>query len=114
VHLLAGPGLEGLAAALPCPEAQQALAEAAPEAVLVAPLAARGHTLGVLVLAQAAGRRFTAADVALAEELARRVSVVLDNTRLFAEIQALNVELEQRVAERNCGSSPPGPRTRAK
>ncbi len=50
------------------------------------PLTARGRTLGALTLVSAgSGRRFGAADLALAEELARRAGLALDNARLFAE-----------------------------
>jgi PAS domain S-box-containing protein len=50
------------------------------------PLTARGRTLGALTLVSAgSGRRFGPADLALAEELARRAGLALDNARLFAE-----------------------------
>ncbi|MCY1064617.1 AAA family ATPase [Nannocystis sp. RBIL2] len=53
------------------------------------PLAARGQTLGVLTLGSAAvGRRYGATDLALAEELARRAALSLDNARLYREAQA--------------------------
>jgi PAS domain S-box-containing protein len=57
-------------------------------AVLVVPLAARGRTLGALtcVLAES-GRSYTGADLALAEELARRIALALDNARLYHDIQ---------------------------
>ncbi len=50
------------------------------------PLTARGRTLGALTLVSAgSGRHFGTADLALAEELARRAGLALDNARLFAE-----------------------------
>ncbi len=50
------------------------------------PLTARGRNLGALTLVSAgSGRRFDADDLALAEELARRAGLALDNARLFAE-----------------------------
>jgi PAS domain S-box-containing protein len=50
------------------------------------PLTARGRTLGALTLVSAgSGRRFGPQDLALAEELARRAGLALDNARLFAE-----------------------------
>ncbi|WP_434425885.1 sensor histidine kinase [Nannocystis pusilla] len=53
------------------------------------PLAARGQTLGVLTLGSAAvDRRYGATDLALAEELARRAALSLDNARLYREAQA--------------------------
>jgi PAS domain S-box-containing protein len=50
------------------------------------PLAARGRILGAMTLVSAgSGRRFTEADLALAEEFARRAALVLDNARLYSE-----------------------------
>ena len=47
---------------------------------------ARGRNLGALTLVSAgSGRRFDAADLALAEELAAPAGLALDNARLFAE-----------------------------
>jgi PAS domain S-box-containing protein len=69
--------------------------------VIVVPLSARGHSLGTLSLIWAESKHsYTADDVALTEELARRASLELDNARLYAKAQNLNVELEQRVLGR--------------
>ena len=55
---------------------------------LVVPLRARGKTLGALASATGpAGRRYDAADLALAEELANRAAVAMDNARLYRDIQ---------------------------
>jgi len=55
---------------------------------LVAPLVARGRTLGTISLGTIEGQlRFDESDVAMATELARRISLALDNARLFAEAQ---------------------------
>ncbi len=55
---------------------------------IVAPLAARGRTLGAISLGTIEGQpRFDESDRAMAMELARRVSLALDNARLFAEAQ---------------------------
>jgi PAS domain S-box-containing protein len=54
--------------------------------LLVAPLQARGRTFGTLSLAHAeSDRRFGASDVRLAEELAHRAAVALENARLYTE-----------------------------
>lgn len=59
--------------------------------VITAPLLARGHTLGVITLAVAeSGRRYDADDLALAEEMARRAAVAVDNARLYHEALAAN------------------------
>jgi PAS domain S-box-containing protein len=55
---------------------------------LVAPLAARGRTLGTISLGTIEGQpRFDESDLAMAMELARRISLALDNARLFSEAQ---------------------------
>ncbi len=54
---------------------------------LLVPLIARGRTIGVLTLATAESKRvYGAADVALAEELARRAAIAVDNARLYREV----------------------------
>ncbi len=56
--------------------------------VITAPLVVRDRTLGVLTLVTAESRRhYTEADVSLAEDLARRAAVAIDNARLYREAQ---------------------------
>jgi signal transduction histidine kinase len=47
------------------------------------PLIARGEALGVVALVSAERGRYGAADLALAEELARRIALALENARLY-------------------------------
>lgn len=55
---------------------------------MIVPLLARGRTTGVLVFAATAtGRRYDAGHLALAEELARRAALAIDNARLYREAQ---------------------------
>ncbi len=55
-------------------------------AALIVPLSAAGKHLGTLSLVSAeSSRRFSSADVALAEELARRAGTAVANTRLYTE-----------------------------
>jgi PAS domain S-box-containing protein len=55
---------------------------------LVAPLIARGRTLGAISLGTIEGQpRFDESDLAMATELARRISLALDNARLFSAAQ---------------------------
>jgi GAF domain-containing protein len=55
----------------------------------VAPLAARGHTIGAISLALAeSGRVYDEQDLVLAEEFARRAALAVDNARLFEEARA--------------------------
>ncbi|HEX5870549.1 MAG TPA: MHYT domain-containing protein, partial [Longimicrobium sp.] len=64
------------------------------------PLTARGRVLGALSLVHAeSGRSHTAADLALAEELARRAAVAMDNARLYTETEENRAQLEQQTAE---------------
>jgi len=67
---------------------------------IVVPLVARDRTLGAISLVHAeSGRAHDAADLALAEELARRAAVAIDNARLFAETEESRAQLEQQAAE---------------
>ncbi|XSF16909.1 AAA family ATPase [Myxococcus faecalis] len=57
-------------------------------AAMHVPLIAGGKTLGVATFVSGApGRRYTEADLGLAQELSRRVAVCLDNARLYREAQ---------------------------
>jgi PAS domain S-box-containing protein len=83
--------------------------------LLVVPLSARGRTFGALTLAAAeSDRRYSSVDLRLAEDLANRAAMAIDNARLYAEAQSairdlravqdqlreLNQTLEERVCER--------------
>jgi signal transduction histidine kinase len=69
--------------------------------VMIVPLAVRDRILGAITFVAAeSGRRYTPSDLALAEELARRSALALDNALLYGEAQRLNAELEQRVTAR--------------
>src|SRR5947209_1343340 len=58
-------------------------------AVMIVPLTARGKMLGaVSLISTAAGRRYDATDLAIAEELARRCGQAVENARLHQEAQA--------------------------
>jgi PAS domain S-box-containing protein len=55
------------------------------------PLVARGRTLGVMTLGLGkSARRFTPADLPLAEELANRAALAVDNARLYREAHEAN------------------------
>jgi PAS domain S-box-containing protein len=54
--------------------------------VMVAPMTARGRTLGAMTFVSSrSGRRFDLDDLGLAEELARRAATAVDNARLYGE-----------------------------
>jgi PAS domain S-box-containing protein len=64
-----------------------------------APLVTRGRTIGVLTFATStSGRRYSNEDVWLAEELARRAAVAVDNARLYREAQEANRAKSQFLA----------------
>jgi len=59
-----------------------------PTSVMLVPLRARGRTLGVVLFALANGvRRYSLADLTLAEDLAQRAALAADNARLYREAQ---------------------------
>ncbi|MFP2902324.1 PAS domain S-box protein, partial [Corallococcus sp. 4LFB] len=62
------------------------LRQLAPRSVIVVPLRSRDRNLGVILLATSgSGRRYGARELALAEELARRAALAIDNARLFEQ-----------------------------
>src|SRR5438067_2241286 len=82
---------------------------------MLVPLVARDQILGVLSLASAESRRqYGPSDLSVAEDLARRAGVAIENARLFQRAQdaarqareaeeamhTLNDQLEHRVQER--------------
>jgi signal transduction histidine kinase/DNA-binding response OmpR family regulator len=78
--------LDGLCVAYPPIACEAPVGSVRKAAVL--PLLARGRTLGALTLAQrGAERHFGPSDLALAEDLAGRAAVALDNARLYREVQ---------------------------
>ncbi len=61
------------------------------KSAIIVPLSARGRTFGAITLVSAeSGHRYTDDDLVLAEELARRASVAVDNARLYGEAQDAN------------------------
>jgi serine phosphatase RsbU (regulator of sigma subunit) len=65
---------------------------------ITAPLRARGRTLGTVTFVSAeSGRLFEPADVQLAEELARRAGVSIDNARLYTERTRIAHTLQARL-----------------
>ena len=77
---------EMLVAGLPDPEQLALVRRLGLRSVIIAALRAHGRTFGTLTLANAGGSRlFEAADVQLAEELARRAATAIDNARLYTE-----------------------------
>ncbi|CAG0935771.1 Alkaline phosphatase synthesis sensor protein PhoR [Thermoflexales bacterium] len=83
------------------PELLEILQQLDLHSAMTVPLTARGRQLGVITFIWAeSGYHYTLADLELAQELARRAALALDNARLYDEAQRLNIELEQRVLQR--------------
>jgi signal transduction histidine kinase len=70
------------------PEHLRLVRELGPRSLMVVPLRARDRTLGALTLASAgSGRVYGTDDLALAEDLARRCALAVDNARLYEQAQ---------------------------
>ncbi|MDB4950185.1 MAG: ATP-binding region ATPase domain protein [Gemmatimonadetes bacterium] len=67
---------------------------------VIVPMRARDVVVGAITLVAAeSGRRYGPVDLALAEDLARRAAVAIDNARLFRETEEARVQLEQQAGE---------------
>lgn len=65
---------------------------------VIVPLLVRGRTLGAISLVSTQqGRRYGAADLALAEELARRAVLSIENGQLYREAQEASENLRQAI-----------------
>ncbi|MCL5028434.1 MAG: PAS domain S-box protein [Bacteroidetes bacterium] len=66
--------------------------------IMLVPLRTREKVFGIISLVMAeSNRHYDKSDLALAEELATRAAIAIDNSKLFKEAQLLNSELEKRV-----------------
>ena len=100
--------LDAMIAATEDEDIRQVLRYVGFKSAMVVPLTARQQTLGAITLVWSdSDRRYSEADLAFAEELARRAAIAIDNARLYRDAQesaaqlfALTETLEQRVAER--------------
>ncbi|MGA9523512.1 MAG: GAF domain-containing protein, partial [Myxococcaceae bacterium] len=80
-------------------EEADALRDAGIESMMAVPLLARGQRLGVLTFATtASGRRYSTHELGLAEELARRAAIAIDNARLFEQAQRATLARENLLA----------------
>ena len=68
---------------------------------MIVALSARGRTFGLIMLAttERSGRTLDAQDLALAEEIAGRAALAVDNARLFTEVERAKIAAEE-AAER--------------
>jgi PAS domain S-box-containing protein len=87
-----------IAGAARTPDHLAGLLELGLRSAVAAPLIARGRVLGAISLvAGDGGRRFDEADLVLAEELAGRCGLALDNSRLFAERSRIARTLQESL-----------------
>ncbi|HEY0777932.1 MAG TPA: ATP-binding protein [Gemmatirosa sp.] len=64
--------------------------------IMVVPLVARGHTLGALTFCHTeSGRHYDAADLVLAQDLARRAALAVDNARLYRDAERARAAAEE-------------------
>src|SRR5262249_681483 len=71
-----------------CDESVKALRAADAKSVIAVPLSAQGKLVGLITFISSAGsRRYGWQDVRLAEELAQRAALSIENARLFGEAQ---------------------------
>ncbi|MBW4486283.1 MAG: CHASE domain-containing protein [Trichocoleus desertorum ATA4-8-CV12] len=65
------------------------------QSLMIVPLVAREQTLGAIIFVAAeSGRHYSQADLALAEDLARRAAIAVDNARLYAIAQQERTQAE--------------------
>ncbi|HET7459354.1 MAG TPA: ATP-binding protein [Gemmatimonadaceae bacterium] len=83
--LVSEPGAPVLSAARDDEQAAAALRALSPTSLMLVPIIARGRTLGAISFASLRARRYTAADLAFAEELVRRAAFAVDNARLYEQ-----------------------------
>lgn len=98
---LAPPFLDPATAAQPEAKGLDAQPDPSVKSLMVVPLIAPAEIFGAITFVSAqSGRRYGQADLALAQDLARRAALAVDNARLYKKAQSLNEELDQRVAQR--------------
>jgi len=90
------------------PDYQKFISQLDCQSAMIVPLTAHGRVLGAITFIRGKSQpRYGPTDLAIAQEMAHRTALALDNARLYqqarkaeAELQQLNAVLEQRVAER--------------
>jgi PAS domain S-box-containing protein len=67
------------------PEHQEAVRSLGVSSAIVVPIRAKGRTLGAVSLARTRGERYDPHDLEVAEELARRAALAVENARLYEQ-----------------------------
>ena len=99
---------EGVLAVAPAEDYKTSLQQMGFKSVLIVPLPVRDQILGALILAWSdTDRQYDQAELYLAEEVAKRAALAVDNARLYqaarkaeSDLRLLNENLEQRVTVR--------------
>ncbi|MCT7997519.1 hybrid sensor histidine kinase/response regulator [Laspinema olomoucense] len=77
----------------------QILREVGFSSVMIVPMIARGRSVGAIsFIAAESGRRYDRSDLNMAEELARRAALAVDNARLYEQAQQARQMAEQAAA----------------
>lgn len=93
---------ELLAAAAPDDEALEVIRGLGLVSAMVVPLRARERTLGALTLVAAeSGRKFTSDDLGVAEDLARRAALAVENAMLYGREHGAAVTLQRSLLPRD-------------
>jgi PAS domain S-box-containing protein len=78
------------------PELRDIFLDIGLSSMMIVPLTARGRTLGALTLASSeSGRHFAQADLHLAEDLALRAAIAIDNAELYRELSQFRATLDR-------------------
>nr|WP_297414614.1 GAF domain-containing SpoIIE family protein phosphatase [uncultured Nocardioides sp.] len=88
---------DALTALLPVEELRAQAAALRPADVLALPMAARGGTLGALVMVRRSGRGFAPTDVALLGRFADRAALALDSARIYEDHARVARVLEESL-----------------
>jgi signal transduction histidine kinase len=90
---------ELLASVSPSPEHLAMVSTLGLRSTIIAPMVARGRTLGALTVVYGdSGRRYTKEDVPFIEDLARRAAMAIDNARLYEAAEAANRAKDEFLA----------------
>ena len=99
IAVASADGGEGLAEKLPLDDVPVDPPNRVSASHISVPMTTRNRTIGVVTFAMStSGRRYSPKDVWLAEELARRAALAVDNARLYREAQEANRAKSQFLA----------------
>jgi signal transduction histidine kinase/ActR/RegA family two-component response regulator len=90
---------EALARNVPNPEQRERLRGMGLRSAMMVPLSARGRVLGVMTFMTAeSGRRYSPEDLTLAEDLAWRSAMAIDNARLYRDVEEADRRKDEFLA----------------